>query len=79
MAVWWIKKNDVPIYRDLMHKEGSEGHIYQTYQDFSQVDFTNSAMTIWVQSGYWYGGSPNALSGFYYKLKNSVKKLFLRR
>lgn len=71
--MWWIKNKDVPIYMDLMHKEGHEGQIFQTLNNCSQVAFTSSAMSVWVQCGYWYGGSPNALSGLYQKLKNSLK------
>lgn len=72
MAIWWIKNKDVPMYMNLMHQSGTEGRVLQTRGDCSQVVFTDDAMHVWVQCGYWFGGSPN----LFYRWFQAVSRLF---
>ena len=76
MSIWWIKNKDVPVYKDLMHKMSVEERVIETQGNYSLVQFSPPAMTVWVQCGYWYGGSPNALSGFYHQTKDMIKSIF---
>lgn len=75
MAIWWIKNKDVPMYMDLMHRNGHEGRILQTRGACSQVEFAQDVLNTWAQCGYWFGGSPN----LFYRWFQSLFLLFKPR
>jgi Phage Tail Collar Domain len=74
MAICWIKNKDAPMYMDLMHKTGAQGHVRQTKGTCSQVEFTDQVMSMWVQYGYWYGNNPTVSNKINFKEENSMIK-----
>lgn len=73
--MWWIKKADQGSYESLMRQYGDGPHILREEGDYLFVEFCAAALQVWAQAGFWFGGSPNFLSGIYQKCLTFVKTM----
>jgi hypothetical protein len=73
--MWWIKLKDKEAYEDLMRKYGTEPRILRDDGDYIQVEFSQAALTTWIQAGYWFGGPPNIFVRTYKKCLTFFKNL----
>ena len=72
--MWWIKVKDKETYEKLMIQSGSQPRIIQEDGEYLQVEFSQSALSVWVQAGYWFGDRPNFVVRLYKKFLTLIRR-----